>query len=263
MSYQTIEIEHRDGIASLWLNRPEVRNAMNDQMIAELHQAIGELSEDPAVRVILLAGRGKAFCAGGDLNWMKRAREMTPEQARADSIVLAEAMARLYESPKPTVARVHGSAFAGSLGLLTACDIAIASDETRFCLSEVKLGLIPAMISPFVIKAMGERAARRYMLTAEVFGAAEAHRLGLVSETCPAEALDARVGHVLDDLLAASPQALDACKQLIRDVSGQPVSPALAADTATRIAAVRASDDAQEGIGAFFEKRRPSWAPSR
>lgn len=261
MSYEMIQTEFAQGIALIWLNRPATRNAMNGTLIAELTDAVGAAIDDDAVRAIVLAGRGKAFCAGADLNWMKTAREMTPEEAREDSFRLARLLRLLYESPKPTVARVHGPAFAGGMGLVAACDIAVASHDARFCLSEAKLGMIPAMISPYVLKAMGESRARRYFLSAEVFDAAEAYRIGFVHELAPAEELDATVNAILGHLVMGSPSALAECKRLVRDMTGQPIDDALTAETVARIAAARASDDAQEGIAAFFEKRKPAWVP--
>ncbi|MEZ5738703.1 MAG: enoyl-CoA hydratase-related protein [Burkholderiaceae bacterium] len=236
---------------------------MNDAMIAELNQAIEAAVQDPQVRVIIMAGRGAAFCSGGDLQWMKTARNMSASDANRDSGHLARVMQRLYESPKPTVARVHGSSYAGAMGLVSACDIAIASEETRFCLSEVKLGLVPAMISPYVIRAIGERQARRLMLTAEVFAAPKAQAIGLVHESVPADQLDARVGELVAQLLLAGPRALGETKRLIRDVVFQPIDDALSAETAKRISAARASDEGQEGISAFFEKRKPEWVTNR
>lgn len=262
-AYTTLETSIGNGVGQIWLNRPDLRNAMNDVMFRELDHAVQAAIDHPKVRVILMAGRGTAFCAGGDLNWMKTARDMTPEQAREDSLALAKVLRRMYESPKPIVARVHGSAFAGGMGLVAAADIAIASLDTRFSLSETKLGLIPAMISPYVIKAMGEAAARRYMLTAEVFEAAEAYRIGLIRDIVPPEELDLKVNEILGYLIKASPNALDETKQLIRAVSGRPIDDAVMHDTVARIARVRASDDAQEGIAAFFEKRPASWVPKQ
>jgi len=261
MHYHHIECELQQGVALVWLNRPEVRNAMNGVLIGELCEAVLRATEDEEVRVILLAGRGKAFCAGADLDWMKKARAMSVEEARADSAGLARLLRLLYESPKPTVARVHGAAFAGGMGLVAACDIAVASTETRFCLSELKLGLIPAMISPYVIKAIGERQARRYFLSAEVFEAAEAWRIGLVQEIAQEAELDAAVNALLGQLLAAGPRAVAHCKRLIADVASRPIDDALAAETARRIAEIRVSDEAQKGIAAFFEKRPPAWIP--
>ena len=261
MSYSTLETQLVHGCAVIWLNRPELRNAMNDVMITELDDAIGSAIDDPDVRVVVLAGRGSAFCAGGDLAWMRKAREMSAEEARADSARLASVLRMLHESPKPTLARVHGPAFAGGMGLVAACDIAIASTAAKFCLSEVKLGLIPAMISPYVVRAMGEQRARRYMLSAEVFDAAEAYRIGFVHELSLPDELDARVNAMLGQLVQNGPQAMAQVKRLIDDVVHAPIDDALVADTAARIAAVRASDEGQEGIAAFFEKRNPRWVP--
>lgn len=259
MSYTTIETELKHGVALIWLNRPELRNAMNATLIDELTDAVDRAIDDDAVRAIVLAGRGKAFCAGADLAWMKSGREMTPEESHRDSIRLATLLRRLYESPKPTVARVHGPAFAGGTGLVAACDIAVASTEAKFCLSEVKLGLIPSMISPYVIRSMGAQQARRYFITGEVFDGAEAWRIGFVHELAQAENLDAKVNEVVGHLLMGGPLALGECKQLVRDMAGRPIDDAIAEDTAGRIARVRASDEAQEGIASFFEKRRPAW----
>ena len=262
MTYTTIETELTRGVATVWLNRPDLRNAMNDVLIGELNDAVARAIDDKSARAIVLAGRGKAFCAGADLAWMKKARGMTPDEARQDSGSLAKVMRMLYESPKPTVARVHGAAFAGGMGLVTSCDIAIASTEARFCLSEVKLGLIPSMISPYVIRAMGETAARRYFLTAEVIEAPEAHRIGMVHELAQPDALDARLDAILGHLVQGAPIALAETKRLIRDMTGRPIDDSVTVDTAARIARVRASDEAQEGIAAFFEKRKPNWVPA-
>ncbi len=259
-TYTTIEIERTGAIARLWLNRPELRNAMNDVLIGELNDALPALVADDSVRAIVLGGRGKAFCAGGDLSWMRKAREMTAEEARRDSGHLANVLRTLSDSPKPTVARVHGAAFAGGMGMMSACDITVAASDTKFCLSEVKLGLIPAMISPYVIRAMGARNAQRYFLTAEVFDAAEAKAIGFVHELAAPESLDERLDAILTNLLQGGPLALGEAKRLIRNVAGRPIDDALMNETAARIAIVRASDEAQEGIAAFFDKRKPGWA---
>ncbi|MFK7962478.1 MAG: enoyl-CoA hydratase/isomerase family protein [Burkholderiaceae bacterium] len=259
MPLTTLELSDDRQVRTIWLNRPDKRNAMNDTMIAELNETIEAAIADDAVRIIVLAGRGKVFCAGGDLAWMKTARTMSAEEAQEDSARLARVMQLLYESPKPTIACVHGSAFAGAMGLVSAVDIALASEETRFCLSEVKLGLIPAMISPYVIKAVGERHARRLMLTAEIFDAPVAQQIGLIHECVEPGALESTLQTMLKHLLAAGPQSLGACKSLIQAVSGKPIEASLVAETAARIAKTRASDEAQEGIAAFFEKRAASW----
>jgi methylglutaconyl-CoA hydratase len=259
VTYSTIQTQLQDGCALILLNRPDLRNAMNDVMISELNSALDDAIGDDAVRVIVLAGQGKSFCAGGDLNWMQRARGMTPEQAEADSAHLARLLRNLYLSPKPTVARVHGNAFAGGLGLVAACDISIAASDSQFCLSEVKLGLIPAMISPYVVRAMGERMARRYCLSAEVFNAGEAYRIGLLSEIAVPEELDSTVNKLVSQLLLAGPQALAQTKQLLQEVVTHPIDQAISHLTAKKIAKVRASAEAQEGMAAFFEKRPPNW----
>jgi methylglutaconyl-CoA hydratase len=259
MSYQTIETELAPGVALIWLNRPELRNAMDDTMIAELSDAFECAIEDDAIRAIVLAGRGSAFCAGADLNWLKRARQMSAKEAFEDSLRLARLLRTIHDSPKPVVARVQGPAFAGGLGLVAACDLAVASLDARFCLSEVRLGLIPAMISPYVIGAIGQARARRWFLTGEVFEAAEAWRVGLVDEVAPADELGEAVGILLGHLLKAGPIALRESKRLIRDVAGRAIDDDLGDETARRIAAVRASPEGQEGIAAFLEKRKPSW----
>ena len=260
-SYTTIETHLAAQVAVIWLNRPDIRNALNDTLIAELTDAVERAGEDDEVRAIVLAGRGSAFCAGADLNWMKAVRHMTPEQIVADTSRLARLLRLLHESPKPTIARVHGPAFAGGLGLVAACDIAVAAHEATFCLSEVKLGLIPATIGPHVVRSMGERAAYRYMLTAEVFDTAEAYRIGFVQEIAPAAELDGTINAMLGRLMLAGPKALEATKQLIRDVANRPVDDTLAEDTARRIAAIRTSPEGQEGMASFLERRKPAWVP--
>jgi len=259
MTYTTIETELQQGVATIWLNRPDMRNAMNDVLIRELGDAVRDALSDDAVRVLVLAGRGKAFCAGADLGWMKSGREMTAEESRKDTGNLAKVMRMLYDSPKPSVARVHGAAFAGGMGLVSSCDIAVASTEAKFCLSEVKLGLIPAMISPYVIRAMGEQRARRYFVTGEVFDGTEAYRMGFVHELAQPGEIDAKLQAIVGHLLQGGPVALGECKKLIRDMAGRPIDDEVTADTAARIARVRASDEAQEGIASFFEKRKPRW----
>lgn len=259
--YQTLETQLSHGVAIIWLNRPDIRNAMSDTLIAELTDAFAAAAEDEDVRAIVLAGHGKAFCAGADLNWMQRAADYTHEQNLADAQRLATLLDTIARCPKPTVARVHGPAYAGGMGLVAACDVAIASTEATFCLSEVKLGLIPATISPYVIRAMGQRAARRWFLSGEVFDAAEAYRIGFVHDLCPAEELDGTVNALLGQFMLGSPQALASCKRLIDDVAGRPVDAALIDDTARRIADARASDDGREGLASFLDKRKPRWVP--
>lgn len=261
MTHETIDLHVQQGVAVMWLNRPDVRNAFNETLIAELDATVATLAADDAVRAIVLAGHGPAFCAGADLNWMRKMAGYSREENEADAGKLAAMLRRLHDCPKPTIARVHGAAFAGGMGLVAACDVAVASTEATFCLSEVKLGLIPATISPYVIRAMGERAAARYFLTAEVFDAAEAYRVGFVQELCPPEELDATVNELLGRFMAASPQALGDAKRLLHDVAGRPIDDALVADTARRIADSRASEDGREGVSAFLGKRKPRWMP--
>jgi methylglutaconyl-CoA hydratase len=260
MTYQTLKVDKTPaGIALVWLNRPDVRNAFNETMIAELTAAFRALDADDAVRAIILAGHGKSFCAGADLNWMKKMAGYTFEQNYDDALGLAGMLHTIHTVRKPTLARVHGAAFAGGMGLVAACDMAVAGQSAEFCLSEVKLGLVPATISPYVIAAMGERAAYRYMLSAEPFPAAEAYRIGFVQEIAQDEELDGVINQILGHLVAGSPAAHAATKDLLRAVAGQRLGPDLIKDTATRIAAARASDEGKEGIRSFLEKRKPAW----
>lgn len=259
MSYETLQVTVENGVGTIRMNRPEVRNAFNEIMIAELTQAFRAADADPDLRAVVLAGNGPAFCAGADLNWMKKMSGYSLEENRADAMGLAAMLNRIYMMKKPTVARVHGPAFAGGMGLVAACDIAVAADKAEFCLSEVKLGLTAATISPYVVTAIGERCARRYFLTAERFSAAEALRIGLVHELVPMAQLDARVDALLDHLLVASPAAIAASKELIRRVAHGAIDQGMIADTAARIADARASTDGKEGVRSFLEKRKPAW----
>jgi len=261
MTYTTLETTLQQGVAVIWLNRPELRNAMNATLIAELTDAVSAAADDDAVRAIVLAGRGKAFCAGADLNWMREAAQYDAQRNEEDAARLAALLRTIAQAPKPTIARVHGPAYAGGLGLVCACDVAVASVDASFCLSEVRIGLIPSMISPYVLRAMGPRAASRWFLTAEVFDAAEAYRMGLVQLIAPAEELDGEVNALLGALVQGGPRALAAAKALIRDVAHRPIDDALTRETAARIARIRASDEGREGIASFLEKRRPRWFP--
>jgi len=249
-------------VATLTLDRPDVHNAFNAALIAELAQAFDELAASPP-RALVLTGAGKSFSAGADLGWMRGMAEAGEAENRADSERLAAMFRKLDELPCPTVAKVNGAAFGGGVGLVSCCDIAVAADTAKFGLTEVRLGLIPATIAPFVIARIGASNARRYMLTGERFDAAEANRIGLVHETCPAESLDGRVETVTDALLAGGPEAVSECKQLIRRVRDFD-GPAgeLDAITAEWIARLRVGDEGQEGLHAFLEKRSPSWADS-
>ena len=254
-----LKVERQGAVARVTLNRPEIRNAFDDALIAALTKALRELDADGSVRAAVLAGSGTAFCAGADLNWMKRMANYGYEQNLADAQALAGMLRTLERMAKPTVARVHGPAFAGGVGLVAACDIAIGVPEAKFCLSEAKLGLSPATISPYVVRAMGERMARRYFLTAEVFDGAEAARIGLLSGVVPQERLDAEVDGILRHLTQGGPQALAKIKDLIRAVSAGAVDDAMIGDTARRIAEIRVSSEGREGIASFLEKRRASW----
>jgi methylglutaconyl-CoA hydratase len=247
------------GVTTVTLNRPEVRNAFNDEVITELTAVFLELGRRPEVRCIVLAGNGPAFCAGADLNWMKRMAEYTREQNIEDATGLARMLEVLDKCPKPTIARVHGDTYAGGTGLVAACDIAVAADGVQFCLSETRLGLIPATISPYVIRAMGARAAHRWFLTAERFAAAEAHRIGFVHEVVPAAQLDAKVHEIAGALVNAGPEAVKACKQLVHDVAGHVITDGLIQRTVEAIADIRASDEGREGIRSFLDKRKPNW----
>ena len=251
-------VEKRGAVGVITLNRPEIRNAFDDALIASLTGALKEMDADGSVRTVLLAGNGPAFCAGADLNWMKRMAGYGYEQNLADARALAAMLKTLDRLSKPTVARVHGPAFAGGTGLVAACDIAIGSPEAIFALTEVKIGLSPATISPYVIRAIGERAARRYFLTGERFGAEEAHRLGMLSKVSPAEKLDADVDEILKHLVQGGPAAMAKIKDLIRAVSNR-VDDALIDDTAQRIAEIRVSAEGREGIASFLDKRKPGW----
>jgi methylglutaconyl-CoA hydratase len=254
-----LEVTKHGGVARVTLNRPELRNAFDDELIAQLRKAFFDVEHDPAVRVMILAGNGPAFCAGADLNWMKRMAGYDYEENLADATALAGMLAALDRLPKPTIARVHGPVFAGGTGLVAACDIAVGTPEAKFCLSEAKLGLSPATISPYVIRAMGERAARRYFLTAEVFDAQEALRVGMLSQLVPVERLDAAIDELLKHLLAGGPEAHAKIKALLRAVAGRRPDDTLVAETAQRIAEIRGSPEGKEGIAAFLEKRKASW----
>jgi methylglutaconyl-CoA hydratase len=256
-----LKIEKRGGVGRVTLDRPDVRNAFDDALIKALYDAFVSLGADKAVRVVVLAGSGPAFCAGADLNWMKRMARYGYAENLADAEALALMLATLDRLPKPTIARVHGPVFAGGTGLVAACDIAVGTPQAKFCLSEAKLGLSPATISPYVIRAMGEREARRYFLTAEVFDAAEALRIGLLSILT--EKLDQTIDGLVAHLLAGGPEAHARIKDLVRAVAGRPVDDALAAETAKRIAEIRVSPEGREGIASFLEKRKASWCSKK
>jgi len=255
----SILVERKDGVGRITLNRPDVRNAFDDALIGALAGALAKLDADSSVRAVVLAGNGTAFCAGADLNWMKRMAGYGYDENLRDARALADMLSALERLDKPTIARVHGSAFAGGTGLVAACDIAVGTPEAKFCFSEAKLGLSPATISPYVLRAIGPRAASRYFLTAEVFSAEEALRIGLLSAMVPAAELDAFIGRLLDNLLAGGAAAHARIKDLVRDVAARPIDDSLKGDTARRIAEIRASPEGREGIASFLEKRKPKW----
>ncbi len=250
---------HPNGSAWITLTRPDVHNAFDDVLINHLTRTLASLREDSRVRVLVLAARGRSFSAGADLNWMKAMAGKSQEENRKDAQALAEMLHALAAFPKPTLAVVQGPAYGGGVGLVACCDIAIAAEEANFALTEVKLGLIPAVVSPYVVAAIGGRAARRYFLTGERFSAWEAHRLGLVHEVTDGPDLEQRVRIVVDRLLTGGPEAQSEAKQLVAAVLGRPLDGTLIAETAERIAAIRVSEEGREGIAAFLEKRKPRW----
>lgn len=258
-SYQYLEIEHNDGIATIWMNRADKHNAFDEQLIGELNHAALALGVDDSVRIVVLGGRGRSFSAGGDLDWMRRAAGYSYEQNLDDARALAAMLRAIAELPKPTIARVHGAALGGGMGLVAACDIAIASSNAVFATSEVRFGLIPATIGPYVIRAIGARQAGRYFQTAERIDAARAWQLNLVHEVVDPEALDGKVAQLISALGDGGPQSQAASKKLIAHIDGAPLSDALIADTADRIARIRASDEAQQGIAAFLGKQPAPW----
>lgn len=259
MTYDTLAIERCGAVATVWMDRPEVFNAFDEQLIAELAAACTALDADAGVRVVVLAGRGKHFSAGADLNWMRRAADSSEADNLADSRKFAAMLHTLASMSKPTIARVQGAALGGGTGLTAACDMAIAAADASFATSEVKFGIIPAVISPYVLRAIGPRHALRYFQSAERFGAAEAKAMGLVSEVVAVDELDAAVDRLVQALLACGPQAQLAAKQLIAAINGRPIDPEVGEETATRIARQRATAEAREGFAAFFEKRQPTW----
>ena len=254
-----LSIAYDGAVARITLTQPEVRNAFSDEVIAEITAAFLEVGARPEVRAVVLAAEGPAFCAGANLNWMRRMADYTREENISDAGKLAEMLRVIYECPKPTIARVQGDVYAGGMGLVAACDMAVSVDTAGFCLSEVKLGLIPATISPYVIRAMGARAAHRYFLTAERFDANEALRIGFVHALVAADALDAKVDELLKALVSASPNAVRACKKLVQDVAERDITRLLIERTVEGIADIRASDEGKEGVQSFLQKRKPTW----
>lgn len=258
---KTLKIE-RDarGVALIAMNRPEVHNAFDEAMIREVIEAFRDLGSDDSVRVIIVAAEGKSFCAGADLNWMKRASEYDEDQNREDAGELALMLNAIYACPKPVIARVQGNAFGGGVGVVAAADIAIGVSDVQFALSEVKLGIIPAVISPYVIEAIGARYAHRYFITAERFSGSEAYRIGLLHDLAPSiDAMDEMIAALCTTLLGNGPRAIEAAKNLIQAVAQKPIDDELMEDTIERIAQIRSTPEAKEGIGAFLQKRKPNW----
>jgi methylglutaconyl-CoA hydratase len=250
-----------DGVVWLTLNRPAIHNAFDDRQIAELTAAFRDLARDDTVRAVVLTGAGSSFSAGADLNWMRRTSTYSEAENLRDANALAALIKALYELPRPTVARVNGAALGGGTGLVACCDVAVASESAVFGTTEVRLGIIPAVIGPYVIAAIGARQARRLMLTGERISAHDAARIGLVHEVVAADRLDAAVEKIVSDLLKGGPRAIAAAKRLVQDLADRPIEQDLIDETARRIAMLRATPEAREGLSAFLEKRRPGWTP--
>ncbi len=259
----TLDLRRTGRVAHVWLNRPDVRNAFNEAVISELTAAFTELPQDTELRAIVLGGHGKVFCAGADLSWMHAMAGYSWAQNHADAQALADMLWAIDSCPLPVIGRIQGDCYAGGVGLAAVCDVVVAADTAGFCLSEARLGLLPATIGPYVMRALGERASRRYFLTAERFSAEKALALGFVHEVCAADALDAQIDQITTAIAANGPMAVKACKRLVQDLAGQPISEALRADTARRIADIRAGDEGREGVQSFLQKRRPAWLDDR
>lgn len=259
MKYETLLVEIKHGIGVVWMNRPKSHNMLDETMIPELIGAMRTLEDEAAVRAVVLAGTGPSFCAGGDPKWMERAAAHPLQRNRADAMNFATLLSTIDRLKKPTIARVHGPAFAGGIGLVAACDMAVADCGAEFRFSEVRLGLIPSTIGPYVMRAMGERASRRYFLSAELFTAAEAYRIGLLSDITPPGELDARINDLLGHLIQGGPIAQSGSKEWIRAMAGTPLTADLIKESAHLLAAARASEEGREGIRSFIEKRRPAW----
>lgn len=259
MTRGTLDIRREGAVAHVFLNRAEVRNAFNDAVVAELTAAFTTLGADRSLRAIVLGGHGKAFCAGADLNWMRAMAGYDWEGNRADAAKLAEMLWTIYRCPLPVVGRVQGDCYAGGVGLAAVCDVLVAAEGVQFCLSEARLGLLPATIGPYVLRALGEQAARRYFVSAERFDAARALALGFVHEVVPAADLDQRVDAIVAALVANGPEAVKASKRLLQDLAGRPIDAELRADTVRRIADIRGSAEGREGVQSFLDKRKPAW----
>lgn len=255
-----VKISRENGVARVVLDRPELNNALNPQLIDELRAALDAVAGDPSVGTVVLSGEGKSLCAGADINRMREAATFSRDDNIRDALPLSNVLAALDRLPQTTIGRVHGPIYGGGVGVVAACDIAIASEDATFCLSEVRLGIVPGMISPYVVRAIGERTARRYFQTAEVFDAHEARRIGLIHEVVAPDALDERISKLLKQLRSAAPGARAVAKKLAGDIAGRPIDEALIRETSELIADVRARPEAREGLSAFLEKRKPSWS---
>ena len=259
MTSDLVRIERDHDVVRVTLNRPELNNALNELLIDELGVAFDRIAADRSIATVVLAGEGKSLCAGADINWMRKAGTYSREENINDALPLVRMLSLLDRMPQTTVARVQGPIYGGGVGVVAACDIAIGSSEATFCLSEVRLGIVPGMISPYVLRSIGERTARRYFQTAEVFSAEEARRIGLLHEVVAPDALDERVAKMLKQLKSAAPGARSIAKQLVGDIAGRAIDEDLMSETAELIADVRATPEAREGLSAFLEKRKPSW----
>ena len=259
MTHRYLTLTVNAGVATVTLTQPEIRNAFSDEVIVEITEAFRVAGERPDVRAIVLAAEGTAFCAGANLNWMRRMADYDRAENLQDAGALAEMLRTIYHCPKPTIARVQGDVYAGGMGLVAACDMAVAAENAGFCLSEVKIGLVPGTIAPYVLRAMGARAGHRYFLTGERFDAAEALRIGFVHQVVAAEQLDDAVDSLLKALLVAGPDAVRTCKKLVLDVAEREINAQLIASTVEVIADIRASEEGKEGVQAFLSKRKPSW----
>ena len=259
INFQYLQLEQQQQVATVWINRAELHNAFNTQVIEELNQCFQSLNQRDDIRVVVLAGRGKSFSAGADLNWMKQAGEASQADNEADALKLAKMLQSLATLKQPTIARVQGVAFGGGMGLASACDICIASTDAKFATSEVRLGLAPSTISPYVIRAIGARQASRYFLTAERISAEQGKAIGLVHEVTTPEQLDSKIQEMVDTLLLGGPEAQSASKQLIQMVSQESLTEDLLVQTAQHIAHVRQGAEAKNGLQAFLNKQNPQW----
>lgn len=257
--FTTLRFTVESAVAHIWLDCPDTRNAFDDVVISEVTKAFVEVGDRSEIKAVVLGANGPAFCAGANLNWMRRMAGYTQYENLADARKLASMLSTIAECPKPTIARIQGDVYAGGMGLVAACDMAVSVDTAWFCLSEVKIGLIPATISPYVLRAMGPRASQRWFLTAERFSAIEAHRIGFIHEVVKADELNRTVDGLLKAITSSSPAAVRACKQLITDIAGREIDNLLIGKTVQSIADIRASEEGREGVRAFLEKRKPAW----